>query len=68
MENAIKMAPQFPGCNMARYKVFSFLPGYTLFHKIALTNKHTREQLCSAGGLLDQIIVITVRHELTEKT
>ena len=40
----------------------SYLPGATLFHKIALLNKEIRKELPDAA-LLDQIIVVTVTKE-----
>ena len=42
--------------------IFSFLPGCTLFHKIATTSKTVRSKLPNAG-LLDQIIQITIKEE-----
>ena len=48
-----------------RFSVISFLQGGILFHKIALLNKHFRKQL-PQSGLLDQIISITVKKELSD--
>ena len=47
-----------------KLKVFSYLPGSVLLHKIALLNKSIRATL-PKSRVLDQIIIITVRKELT---
>ena len=39
--------------------VFAYLPGATLFHRIALLNKKVREELPKAA-MLDQIITIPI--------
>ena len=45
-----------------RLKICSYLPGYVLYHKIALLNKETRESLPNIG-LFDQPIVITLKKQ-----
>ena len=53
---------QFLRTESFRQLVCSYLPGATLFHKIALLNSQVRENLPQAA-LLNQIIVITVKKE-----
>ena len=53
---------RYPESNDLRLMTFSYLPGCDLFHKIALTSKSIRK-LMPQSGLLDQIIVITVKPE-----
>ncbi len=44
----------FPGLTHLQLLIFSYLHGYELFHKIAVTSKKMRERLPKAG-LLDQL-------------
>jgi hypothetical protein len=43
-----------------RLKVFSYFSGAELYHKVALLNKKTREDL-PTDGLLDQKKVLTMK-------
>ena len=45
--------------------VFAYLPGQTIFHKVALMNQRIRDLLPNAA-LLDQIITITITKEESE--
>lgn len=47
----------YPGSNDLFLFTFSYLHGFELFHKIAVTSKKIRKSLPGAG-LLDQIIII----------
>ncbi len=51
---------QYIYSNPFKLLTFSYLHGYELFHKIALTSKKIRALLPGAG-LLDQIIVIGIK-------
>lgn len=51
---------RYPESNDLRLLTFSYLPGCDLFHKIALTSKSIR-QLMPNSGLLDQVIVISLK-------
>jgi hypothetical protein len=60
MEQSNAYAQSYTDSRDLRLLTFSFLPGYDLFHKIALTSKSIREQL-PKSGLLDQVKVITIK-------
>ena len=57
----------FPVTNpLVKFVVFSYLSGCEIFHRIALTSKRIRDQLPDSG-LLNQIKVITIKHEKAEE-
>lgn len=56
---------QYPDSCDLKLLTFSFLHGYELFHKIAVTSKNMRDKLLNAG-LLDQIIVIGIKASAKE--
>ncbi len=47
--------------------VWAYLPGWDLFHKIAVTSKYAREKILKAG-LLDQDKVVTLRRRVCSST
>ena len=51
---------RYPESNDLRLITFSYLQGCDLFHKIALLSK-TLRALLPESGLLDQIVVITIK-------
>ena len=60
------MASTFPTTNpLLKFVIFSFLPGCDLFHKCALISSKVREKL-PGSGLLNQLKVITLKHEMAE--
>lgn len=68
-QSSTKIQPKFPQTSKELFLnktskvkliVFSFLPGCTLFHKIALLDRGYREKLLH-WGLLDQEKILTVK-------
>lgn len=51
---------QYPNSNDLKLLTFSYLPGNVLYHKICLTSMSIRNQV-PRSGLLDQVIVVTVK-------
>ena len=49
LEHSSVPVVRYPESNDLRLVTFTFLPGYDLFHKIAVTSKSIREKLLSPG-------------------
>ena len=54
------MVVSYPESTDLRLLTFSYLPGWDLFHKLAVTCKSIRA-LLPDSGLLDQVKIITVK-------